>query len=70
MNGYDPKIFHEYRLFSGKDQVSSADGSHISITGKGNISLVDKYHIRNVLNVSDLPLNLLFVSKFTKELVS
>lgn len=44
----NPKMFQEYKLAFGRDHVSIADGSHISVTGKGSIFLLDKYHIRNI----------------------
>lgn len=55
----DQKMFYKHKLLSGKDQVSIVDGS--------NISIVDKRSI-DVLHVFDLPLNLLPISKITKEL--
>lgn len=45
------KMFHEYRLLSYKNWVSIANESHISIVGQKNISLFDKYNIRNILHI-------------------
>lgn len=61
------KMFIEYQLSSGKNRVSIADESHISISKKGSISLFAKYNIWNILYISDFLLNLLSISKITKE---
>ncbi|KAF3772837.1 Retrovirus-related Pol polyprotein from transposon TNT 1-94 [Nymphaea thermarum] len=63
----DPKMFQEYKLSSGQQRVSMADGSSISVAGKGNLSLLNKYLLHNALHVPNIPVNLLSVSSITKE---
>ncbi|XP_049934272.1 uncharacterized protein LOC116256790 isoform X2 [Nymphaea colorata] len=73
----DSKLFQEYQLSSGKQRVSMADGSSISVAGKGSLSLLNKYRLHNALHVPNIPVNLhvpnipvnlLSVSSITKEL--
>ncbi|KAF3778134.1 putative transposon Ty5-1 protein [Nymphaea thermarum] len=64
----DPKMFQEYKLSSGQQRVSMADGSSISVAGKGSLSLLNKYLLHNALHVPNIPVNLLSVSSITKEL--
>ncbi|KAF3784377.1 hypothetical protein EJ110_NYTH30299 [Nymphaea thermarum] len=59
----DPKVFHGYKLSSGKDRVSLADGSSISVAGKVSLPLLNKFLVHNALHVPHIPLNLLSVSK-------
>ncbi|KAF3771560.1 hypothetical protein EJ110_NYTH60183 [Nymphaea thermarum] len=61
----DPKTFQEYKLTSGQQRVSMADGSSISVAGKGSLSLLNKYCFHNALHVPNIPVNLLSVSSIT-----
>ncbi|KAF3771649.1 Retrovirus-related Pol polyprotein from transposon TNT 1-94 [Nymphaea thermarum] len=64
----DSKRFQEYQLSSGKQRVSMADRSSISVSGKWSLSLLNKYRLHNALHVPNIPVNLLSVSSITKEL--
>ncbi|KAF3775028.1 hypothetical protein EJ110_NYTH51495 [Nymphaea thermarum] len=64
----DPKMFQDYKLTSGQQRVSMADGSSISVAGKGSLSLLNKYCLHNALHVPNIPVNLLSVNSITKEL--
>ncbi|KAF3772924.1 Retrovirus-related Pol polyprotein from transposon TNT 1-94 [Nymphaea thermarum] len=64
----NPKLFHDYKLSSGKERVSLVDGSFTSVAGKGSLSLLNNFLVHDALHVPHLPLNLLSVSKITKEL--
>ncbi|KAF3783331.1 hypothetical protein EJ110_NYTH32497 [Nymphaea thermarum] len=66
----DSKMFQDYKLTSGQQRVSMADGSSISVAGKGSLSLLNKYCLHNALHVPNIPVNLLSVSSITKELNS
>ncbi|KAF3771695.1 putative transposon Ty5-1 protein [Nymphaea thermarum] len=62
----DSKLFQDYQLYSGKQRVSMADGSSISVAGKGSLSLLNKYRLHDALHVPNIPVNLLSVSSITK----
>ncbi|KAF3771651.1 hypothetical protein EJ110_NYTH59889 [Nymphaea thermarum] len=64
----NPKLFHEYKLSSGNECVSLADGSFTFVAGKWSLSLLNNFLVCGVLHVPHLPLDLLSVSKITKEL--
>ncbi|KAF3781373.1 hypothetical protein EJ110_NYTH37200 [Nymphaea thermarum] len=51
----DAKLFQEYQLSSGKQRVSMADGSSISVAGKWSLSLLNKYCLHNALHVPNIP---------------
>ncbi|KAF3773533.1 DNA cytosine-5-methyltransferase DRM2 [Nymphaea thermarum] len=51
----DPKLFQEYKLSSEQQRVSMVDGSSISVAGKGSLSLLNKYLLRNALHVPNIP---------------
>ncbi|XP_049933224.1 retrovirus-related Pol polyprotein from transposon RE1 isoform X3 [Nymphaea colorata] len=46
----DPKVFHGYKLSSGKERVSLADGSSISAPGKWSLPLLNKFFVHNALH--------------------
>ncbi|MFV0960792.1 hypothetical protein QML37_31230, partial [Klebsiella pneumoniae] len=51
----NPKVFQEYKLSSGNERVSLADGSSISVAGKGSLSVLNKFHVHNALHVPNIP---------------
>lgn len=61
------KLFYSYKLSSGCKKVSIADGTKVSIAGHSSVVLLNKYYANDMLHVN-LSLNLLSVSKITKEL--
>ncbi|XP_072084397.1 uncharacterized protein [Arachis hypogaea] len=60
--------FSSYTNSSGHKQITIANGSHIPITGYGNIHLQPSIHLKNVLHVPKLSTNLLSIHKVTKDL--
>lgn len=62
------KLFCNYKLSFECEKISIADGTKVSIAGRGSVILLNKCHAHNVLHILNLFLNLLCVSKIIKEL--
>lgn len=50
-----PKLIHQYKLTSDKEQVSISDGPKVSIARKVSIPLMHTYLFGNVIYVPDFP---------------
>lgn len=62
----DPKWLYQYKLSLDRDQIFNVNGSQIFVARKESMSLLNKFHVYDVLHVFDLSLNLLSGNKITK----
>nr|KYP44617.1 hypothetical protein KK1_033899 [Cajanus cajan] len=64
-----PKHFSTYSPCPSNKKISTADGTLITTAGQGDVQITPTIILKNVLHVPKLSTNLIYIQKFTKDLL-